>query len=654
MTIKAGNERREDPEKQDLSVEAILNSPTALDIPTGWVALSPAFFASLTPDQDLTTFFNGGEPSWEAVVNPELHRIQLTESLLERTRRRMSENKSGIELLIGPTGEGKTTALRQAAAAFAQVDGRTVLWRQQPNAQLDKRILDTLLACSPTAILVSDSSHLILEQLHELVKDGHLPQSSGLQLVLASRDTDWNRRARELGFKSNPADIWRTKGPIVSTKHPFGRVSEADARKIVRSWRALEPSNPHTIEGLSDSDAAKLLSSKSASAMTNHGALLGGLLAVRYTPEELRAHLADLLENLSGDATAGEMTLADVVIVLTLADVAELDGIPSEIIAEFCNVDEFNFASQVANRLGKEAVANYSADVVRARHPMISEAVFEIVMSDVSAFAVESAAIRLLEAVKTVGTRSSFKGGYGQILGLGRELYKAEITTAFRPRLRKLGVILAKKACELDPNVLSNHMALSECLRSEKQAAAALASVWEPISEKLLDKPNWQDWNKNCRIAVNEFAIAASLAGDEATAAILRMAALSDNYQPNRLEAERAAFTLSGLSLHLTRLHARDGEQWQAETLAAIDGCIRKVFSFEVEMVGRSKQYVEEVGCGTTAFENPGKFLQVLDKALEQMKTFTSDYLDTDLWIGRIGLQGLNNLLLRHCENRNG
>lgn len=331
---------------QELSVERILESPAIPEVPRGWVTLTSDFFSAITPDDDLTSFFNGGEPSWEAVVNPLLARLELTNSLLERTRRRIRERKAGIELLIGPTGEGKSTALRQAAVALAQEDSRTILWRQHRDALFDQNVLDTALALGPGTVLLSDSAQLILDQLHELIKGGSIPSSSGLQMLLASRDTDWTRQTRELGFKLNPADAWKSMGPIVSTKHPFGRVTDTDARKIIRSWHSLESTPPGTIRGLSERDAAKLLSDASASASPQNGALLGGLLAIRYTPEELRAHLVSLLESLSQDTIGGEMTLADVVIVLALVDTAGVDGIPSEIIAGFCDIDESDFRAR--------------------------------------------------------------------------------------------------------------------------------------------------------------------------------------------------------------------------------------------------------------------------------------------------------------------
>ncbi|MFG2056437.1 hypothetical protein ACGFI9_20685 [Micromonospora sp. NPDC048930] len=616
----------------ELSVERIFSSPAGPETPTGWVTLTSASFSAMRPDENLTNFFNGGEPYWEAVINPRLPRIQLTQSLLERTRRRIRESKAGIELLIGPTGEGKSTALRQATAALAQEDSRTILWRQQRDAVLDQNVIDAANAYGPGTVLASDNAHLILGQLHELVEGGQLPSSSGLQLLLASRDTDWTRRTRELGFKLNPAEAWKSMGPIVCTRHPFGRVSETDARKIIQSWRTLDPDCPDTIRGLSDGEAARLLSDACGSAASQHGALLGGLLTVRYTPEELRAHLVTLLECLSRDTTPCDMTLADVVIVLALVDVAGVDGVPSEIIARFCDVNELDFRSQVASRLGEEAVANYSDDTLRSRHPMVSEALFDVAMSDGSGFAVESAARHLLDVIAKEGGNDKLKDGHGQVFGLGRELYKAKVPKSLAPRSRLLGIALARRARELRPNTLANHMSLSECLRLEKQAGRAVLTVWAPVADQLLDKDNWQDWNKNSRTALNEFAITASLAGDELEAAVLRIAALSDNYRANRLTRAKATFTLQGLALHLSRLHVETAEPWFGEFLADVHGCILACFPDDLEAVSMTTQYLADTGLTSRSFTTPAAFVRRVEDALTRMSAAESDYLDLDLW----------------------
>jgi energy-coupling factor transporter ATP-binding protein EcfA2 len=638
---------------QELSVEGIFTAPFTPEAPNGWDTLTSAFFSSVTPEEDLTNFFNGGEPRWEAVVNPRLPRIQLTESLLDRTRRRIRENKAGIELLIGPTGEGKSTALRQAAAILARDDSRTIIWRQQRDAVLDQNLIDIACAYGPGTVLASDNAQLILEQLHQLIEAGSIPSSSGLQLLLASRDTDWIRRTRELGFKLDPAQAWKSMGPLVSTKHPFGRVSETDAQKIIQSWRNLEPYPPDAIRGLSDREAAKLLVDASGSAASQHGALLGGLLAIRYTPEELRAHLVSLLESLSQDATPGDMTLADVVIILALVDVAGVDGIPSEIIARFCDINELNFRSQVANRLGEESVANYNDDIMRSRHPMISETILEIAMSNQSSFAVESAACHLLAIIADKQENNNLKGGYGQIFALGHELYKAEVPTSIGPKSRLLSIALSRKACELRPRALVNRMSLSEILRSEKQVERAIAAVWAPIAKQLLNKNGWLDWNKNSRTALGEFAVVTSLAGHELEAAILRMAALSDIYRANRLEKWRAAFILRGLSLHLSRLYLEQGEPWLADTVAEIHGCVLACFSDDLEAITLTTRILEDTGLRSKSFKTPEVFVRLLNHALARMSSFDSDYLDIALWRSRITFTDLEGFLQAICEGSN-
>lgn len=624
-----------------LNIAELFDSPGTPALPDGWVVYPPTFFAGLTPDSDLTKFFNGGEPYWEAVVHPGLPRIQLTRAILERTRRRITEHRTGIELLVGPTGEGKSTAIRQAAAILALEDSRTILWREQGDAVLDGSVLTAALALGADTVLVSDNAQLLLQSLNELVMNGSVPRQ-GMQLLLASRDTDWIRQRRALGFKIDPKDSWTSKVPFVSTNHPFGRVTEDDARKIVRSWRALEPDPPGTIRNLTDGDAARLLSKACTGADADNGALLGGLLAIRYTPEELRAHLRGLLESLSQDATGSSMTLADVVFVLALVDVAGLDGVPTEVMARFCGIDEPLFRRDVANRLGREAVANYSDDVIRIRHPTVASTTFEIAISQDSDLAAEAAAGHLLAAVHGVDSAE-----YGSLLGLGRSLYRAAVPRTVAAQARALGLALARQACELRPRTLTNHMALSECLRLEKRAPKALSTVWVPLAGDLLARGAWQDWNKNCRTAVNEFAIIASLCGDEHEAAIIRIAALSDTYRANRLEHYRAESSICGLGLHLGRLYHKNGEPWAEEALAEINGCLAAFFP---------ASYPAEPGMGKplTPFTTAGTLVRRLKAVQSTLKAYRSDYLDVPSWASQSSFSELDQFLTENNRSSNG
>ncbi|GGQ79578.1 P-loop NTPase [Couchioplanes azureus] len=629
-----------------LNIGELLDGPGTPAIPDGWAVCPPSFFAGLTPESNLTKFFNGGDPYWEAVVNPGLVRIQLTRAILERTRRRINENKTGIELVIGPTGEGKSTAIRQAAAILGLEDSRTVLWREQGYAILDESVLAAARALGANTVLVSDDAHLVLQPLNELVMNGSVPRE-GLQILLASRDTDWIRQRRVLGFKLDPKDSWTSKLPLVSTKHPFGRVTEDDARKIVRSWRTLEPDPPSTISNLDDVDAAKLLSEASTGADPENGALLGGLLKIRYTPEELRAHLRDLLESLSQDATESPMTLADVVFVLALVNVAGIDGVPTEVVARFCGVDQSLFRRDVANRLGREAVANYSDDVMRTRHPTVASTIVEIAMSHDSDIAAEASAFHLLAAVEQAGSNSQFRVGYGQLFGLGRKLYKAAVPATVAPQSRALGIALARRVCELRPKTLANYMALSECLRLEKQAPKALTTVWAPLADELISRGAWEDWNKNCRTAVNEFAITASLCGDEREAAIIRMAALSDIYQANRLEYDKVSFSMRGLVLHFSRLYHNYGQPWAEEALGEINGCLAAFFPESYPVEHGTEQPL-------TPFTTAGTLIRQLNALQSTLRTHESDYLDIPLWVARSTFSELDKFLTKAIRESHG
>lgn len=628
-----------------MSVENTLRIGGDLPAPRGWVALSPDHFSSIVPATQLTDFFNGAEPDWRTVVNPKLPCMQLAQSALERTRRRQMESKSGIELLVGPTGEGKSTAIRQVAARLALEDSCTVLWRQEATAVVGSELIMIAESYGPGTVIVSDNAHVLLQEWNEIVMRGLVASSAGLQVILASRDTDWFRATRALGFKIDPAVAWKSKVASVSVNHPFGRVTMADALKIVRSWRTLDEAPPAAIRGISDDEAAQMLTKASEIAAGSHGAFLGGLLAVRYTPEELKAHLVTLLEALACDVTPSGGTLADVAMVLALVDLAGVDGIPSAVVAEFCGVEESQFRTEVANKLGSEAVANYADDTLRSRHPLISQVIFGLAASGGSALSMQGAARELLRSAASAGNRGTFQTGYGHILGVGRELYKAHAHDSGGEAARQLGIALARDACELMSDNLANYMALSECLRLDRQAGRSLETVWHPIAERVFDRASWQDWNKNCRTAMNEYAIAASVADAEIEAVVIRIASLSDLYSANRLELRKAGFALSGVMLHLYRIQSEAPAPAVAQVLAQTCACLVKFIPTESEYIIQATEMLESLGIAQQAFGSPADLVEQLERLVEGFVLGEIAEMNLEFSIPAIQLTGLRALL---------
>jgi hypothetical protein len=630
-----------------------LLSAGSVAAPAGWAVVTADVLAGITPRSDLSSYFNGGDPDWEVIVNSGLRRLQFTDSLLERTRRRIRENWAGFELLIAPAGEGKSTALMQAVVALLLEDSnRIVLWRTFNDAELTLDVVEYAGRLGSRCIVASDNAHMVLARLHEFVKNGNISSSNGVQYIFASRDTDWVREARKVNQRMDPGEAWKRGGFDVRNKFPRGRLSKEDATVIVRSWYDLEPAVPTEIRGISRDQAASFLSKASATSDPEHGTLLGGLLSTRYSAEGLRAHLIDLLDNLSTDETPSGNTLADLVVALAIIDVAGAGGIPREIVAEFCAVSAEEVRAKIERRLAREALASANGEMLRGRHPIISRKVLQIALSSWSEIPAEKHAIELLNSTIRLGEAYRYRSGYGQILDVGRALSKLDkkaMQGLPEPRLRDLAVTLATHCRDRRPTMLSTHIGLSTALRLRDDAATAVDEVWMPIADQLARPDVWTDWRDRSRSAYNELATAMGEAGHHGESAVLCGLALSDLCLPYLIDDPELRISLVGLAVSLFSLHQDAPDKAFSWLLAEIHGVLADLVPSAVGEVIKVERSLDRLGVAPVPCPEPVTFVDTVERVLAHIKA-TAMYGRSVIWTTTLEFATLRNELVRRWK----
>ena len=172
------------------------------------------------------------------VTSPAVVQRGFVDSVVRRIGERLSSARAGVELLKAPSGEGKTTALMQAATTLAQEPSITVIVRTDPNAPLTRELLSSAAPAGESCVIVADTAHTLMASLDTIIMQGTLASPCMIQLIIASRDTDWDRAARRLG-RFDPATRWQQRVAIHSD-HGFGALYDrghAPDRQELDRWR---------------------------------------------------------------------------------------------------------------------------------------------------------------------------------------------------------------------------------------------------------------------------------------------------------------------------------------------------------------------------------------------------------------------------------
>jgi hypothetical protein len=577
--------------------------------PDGWIVVNQALLEGAADAAHAERYADGGAPTWQLAADARLLPRPLTDGIIDRVLANARSGLPSVELLIGAAGEGKTTALMQTVARLFAADASlSILWRTEGRLTAD--VLTFVSRTRGRTILASDNAHLLMEDASRAITADRLA-SHGAQVLLAARDTSWQRVWRNSGHAVDPASTWRQSQFAVNLNPGIGEVSEEDALRIVRSWQALGVS-AKGLAGMTDAEAATALADVSQSQGNRGGALLGGLLAVRYTPEALRAHIADLLEAFNADRLPSRISLADVLTAAALAEIAGIDGIPREVVASMSGVDIVHVRTTVEDRLGHEAVASSDGDRLHIRHPMIAQAVVNIASSPDSVVTAEWAGARLIESTVAAGKSSGFRQGYGEICDIGRRLYVADLLDVDPGAKAGLVYGLLRVARSAQPDRLDAHVTLSLVYRESGQPMRAVDEIWLPLLRGLLTSHGWVDWDAHARGALNECSAALGSAGLARDAFLAATAGLSEICDPCPLLGELTSLIhqlLIGLaSLTIGEPDARL-TQLLGETLALVSG-----------WAGPSRRFADfwsaESGVAASTFPGPQAWTDHLERAI--------------------------------------
>jgi hypothetical protein len=451
----------------------------------GWQLVTQEALDSEPPltGAEAVRFFDGAVPTLRHATSPLIPRLSYADRLISR----LSVGDAGdckMQLLRAAGGEGKSTALLQAAAEAARGGEWAVLYRPATDAGLNPEVVAQL-DPSRKWLLVADNAEDLIGDIWSAAVELHRLGRQNVFFMLAARDTDWR-------LKDGDARGWATR-LIRLADLTIGRIDGSDAGLVVDAWAAQGEDGLRALKDAATREIRVAMLVRAAGVQDvqqGEGSFFGGLLETRFGAAGLVDHLLPLLEPLRNRRLeSGTGTLFDSLLYVANCHATGMPGLDKPVLADLVGVPPWRLASLVLHPLGVELGIAESSQYVLTRHRKTAAAILEVAATrygiDLSVYW-----RAMVKAMVSFGRVTKVGPTYGMIVHAGARL-KRDLPQALAPDLRgEIGIAAAEAAMAAVPKWSSTIVDLARALRSAgyPQDACDLLRRKIPDLKKSLDK----------------------------------------------------------------------------------------------------------------------------------------------------------------------
>ncbi|MEV7473778.1 SIR2 family protein [Pseudarthrobacter oxydans] len=508
----------------------------------GWSEITGTTSDIGSPKESALSFFDGRLPAWHDAANHYVPKRDIVPSVVNYLRSCIRKGMSSLTSVLGPAGEGKSTALMQVALELKKSHpDLQVLYQEDTGFGGVQEIL-ALPAAQPY-LLVIDDAYGYVERLRQLAQTLNQTGRENVHVLLSCRDSDW-RVAGGVSF------LWHKH--LAYKSFPLRGMSRPDAAAIVQSWESIGPRALGQLTSVPTGEEriAALVQASFDSRFKGEGAFLGALLLTRMGTR-LGSHIQDLLDRTS-DHAVGEngVTLLEVLATIALPHAAGVYDLNFELLAEAVGILPSTLHADVLPALGEEAALSYSDQRITIRHRLIAELICEL--SPAAGIDLTRVARQLVGTAVKQSERGGFTPGLMNIAYLSRSLTDHDLSIA-----------AAEAAVTASPNRLTYRTTLAAALRKSGNLLRAV----EVGEESLRLIPTAVDGH-SARAVFTEWGVAEGLRGNWEANLVLAATALADAHILGALEKSTGA-SLSCLILALKKLVERDASSIYGRALAA-------------------------------------------------------------------------------------
>jgi hypothetical protein len=347
--------------------------------PLGWRTVDRETLAELTADRPdvgaMAGYFDGALPDWRVVLAEGVRLRWIVETTITRFRQRHHGAPRPLAtLLTGAGGEGKSTALLQAAAALVRdtTQSWTCLHREAAAAEVPANLLEGLEFRAGHAWIVAlDDAENAGKGLVAALR--RIAPRTDVHLLLAAREADW-------AIRGLTREMWQEVAEF--RLEPMPGLDEKDARRIVEGWQAYGEDAMGRLRGVSVEGAAKALlgHANEHAARPGEGALLGALLITRQG-KELKDRVRAFVSPLVGRGGVKGFDLRDIYAMVAAMHAENQLYLSRSVLAFALGCDEQELEN-ILRILRREAMLDSGETYILSRHRRIAEAACETLADD--------------------------------------------------------------------------------------------------------------------------------------------------------------------------------------------------------------------------------------------------------------------------------
>ncbi|MYM54937.1 P-loop NTPase [Thalassovita mangrovi] len=524
---------------------AIESSPLA-----GWEVITTERLDNLTPltGDEAVRFFDGAIPTLRHAISPLIPRLSQTARLVERIDQGLANTAAcTMQVVRAAGGEGKSTALLQAAVTAATERDCIVLHRPSTDAGLNP---DVVASFDPAHrwVLVADDAEGLISDLWECAVRMHDAGRHNVTFLLAARDADWiAEKGDQKGWNGR---LTRLDDLVL------GGINEGDAELVVDAWSEQGDAGLRGLmsEKSRDERIKKLVAATRAQDVkAGDGSFFGGLLDTRFSAAALLDHVVTLMEPLRDrDIDGGTGTLYDALLYVANCHAVGMPGLEKRVLASICDLPVNRVSTVITGQLGRELGAAESRGHILTRHRRVAEAV---TVASETRFGsnLEDIWDALVEHIARLGREEKDIGEcFNWIIHAGSRLKRSLPSGLDDDRRGAIAVEAAYAAVKHQPEWLGVVVDLARALRLSGRPAEAC----KEMSDRLKTARGKQDLLRIIRGYFYEWSTCAgnlrtrqgSLAG-----AWLAAFSLSDSLPPE-VTLERAKLSCAGLGVAFENL----------------------------------------------------------------------------------------------------
>jgi len=452
-----------------------------------------------------------------------------------------------ITLLLGPGGEGKSTAFLQTLWELSRRNLCKVVWRAGVDRGLPSSYVTGIGADSEPWLFASDEADSLVQDVYQAVKATGGRQN--VHFFLTCRDTDWIANHGDSYLWSDVANLveWRIRG-----------LDYADAKAIVAAWGEFGSRGLGKLSGIEPGEAAqKLFDAAKLEAGTTDGALLGAMLRVRVGLA-LKDHVAALMARLERREIQGYpgKSLLDAFALIAVPHAYNLLFLSKPILARALGVDETKLRRRVLGPLGEEAAAAAFGQYILTRHRAIAEAALDMLVNRFH-FDAEDILVDLVRAAVGLAAEGVLVPDIAQ--------WRFLSTRMFEQGNRELGARLAAAALTADPRNSFLAVKLSQLHREAGQPEQSVEVFRSSIHRAQGNRAFFTEW-----------ATSEGFVGNAAVSVWLKAVSIADATEMRPPDIKDTYLGLVGCAISFNVLFERYRKsEFLAAAVASVNLCLR-------------------------------------------------------------------------------